>query len=415
MPASKVPASNGLAQARVRRGRFQGIITGLRGGRLTATATAGVGGVRSHRVIFIDLARAMAVVLMVFGHTTSALLSDAYRVGDWVDIWAFQRGLTSGFFLLLAGLAFSVATSRHWSAHTYLSVALLKRLWRFVILIVLGYSLHFPVSHLADLATATDEQWRRLFAVDVLQMIGVTFIAVQALVMAARSRGAFTVAVLVVAAAIVVATPTVRNIDWVPVLPLSLGAYLSTETGSQFPLFPWSAYVLCGAALGQFYARWGAANPTAFANRGMLAPGVALIVLASFAEGLLGPLAAGASAWIPRDVLLRVGSCLLVLGLLAHASQRIARLPRVFGAVAQESLLVYFVHLCVVYGSIGNQGLYSFYGEALSPAVSVMVAIGVVVPMIGLAWLWNGLKHSRPAVAKRVKILAGIGLVVSLL
>ncbi len=392
-----------------------GIIGDRRGAPLTTSTSAGSGGVRSHRVIFIDLARAMAVVLMVFGHTFSALLSDAYRVGDWVDVWTFQRGLTSGFFLLLAGLAFSVATSRHWPAHTHVSVGLLKRLRRFVILIVLGYSLHFPVSHLADLATATDQQWRRLFAVDVLQMIGVTFIGVQALVMATRTRRAFTVAVLVVAAVIVVATPTVRDVDWVPLLPLSLVAYLSAATGSQFPLFPWSAYVLCGAALGQLYARWGASHPAVFANWGMLAPGVVLIALAAYIEGLLGPLAAGPSGWIPRDVLLRAGACLVVLSLLAHASQHIAQLPRVFGAVAQESLLVYFVHLCVVYGSVWNLGLDRVYGEALSPAASVMTAIAVVVPMIGLAWLWNGLKHSRPRVAKRVTVLAGIGLIVSLL
>lgn len=392
--------------------QVKSLIGGLRGSPLTASAASGV---RSHRVIFIDLARAIAVVLMVFGHTFSALLSDAYRVGAWVDVWTFQRGLTSGFFLLLAGLAFSVATSRHWSAHTTASVALLKRLRRFVILIVLGYSLHFPVSHLADLATATDQQWRRLFAVDVLQLIGVTFIAVHVVVMAARTRRAFTVAVLVAAAAIVVATPTIRDIDWVPLLPLSLVGYLSTETGSQFPLFPWSAYVLCGAAIGQLYARWGAAHPTAFANWGMLAPGVVLIVLAFYVERLLGPLAAGASGWLPRDVLLRAGSCLVALGILAHASQRITQLPRVFGAVAQESLLVYFVHLCVVYGSVWNRGLYCSYGEALSPAASVMTAIAVVVPMIALAWLWNGLKHSRPRVAKRVTAMAGIGLIVSLL
>ena len=222
-------------------------------------------------------------------------------------------------------------------------------------------------------------------------------------------------AVLVVAAAIVVVTPTVRDIDWVPRLPLSLGAYLSTGTGSQFPLFPWSTYVLIGVALGQIYARWGAAHPTVFANRGMLAPGVALIALASLVDWLLGPLAAGESGWIPRDVLLRAGSCLLILGMLAHACQYIVQLPRVVGAVAQESLLVYFVHLCIVYGSIWNPGLFRFYGEALSPAASVMTAIAVVVPMIALAWLWNGLKHSRPVVAKRVTIMAGIGLIVSLL
>jgi uncharacterized membrane protein len=357
----------------------------------------------------------MAVVLMVFGHTSSALLSDAYRVGDWVEVWAFQRGLTSGLFLLLAGLAFSVATSRHWPAHTHMSGALLKRLRRFAILLVLGYSLHFPVSHLVDLVTATDQQWRRLFAVDVLQMIGVTFIGVQALVFVARTRRVFTVAALVVAAAIVVATPIVRDIDWVPLAPLSLVAYVSTATGSQFPLFPWSAYVLIGAALGQCYARWGASHPRAFANWGMLAPGAALIVLAFYIEGLLGPLAAGVSGWIPRNVLLRAGSCLVVLSILAHASQRIRQLPRVFGAVAQESLLVYFVHLCVVYGSVWNRGLYRSYGEALTPVQAVMTAIAVVLPMIALAWYWNRLKHGRPAVAARVRVLAGIGLFVALL
>lgn len=147
----------------------------------------------------------------------------------------------------------------------------------------------------------------------------------------------------------------------------------------------------------------------------MLAPGAALIVLAFYIEGLLGPLAAGVSGWIPRNVLLRAGSCLVVLSILAHASQRIRQLPRVFGAVAQESLLVYFVHLCVVYGSVWNRGLYRSYGEALTPVQAVMTAIAVVLPMIALAWYWNRLKHGRPAVAARVRVLAGIGLFVALL
>lgn len=52
---------------------------------------------------------------------------------------------------------------------------------------------------------------------------------------------------------------------------------------------------------------------------------------------------------------------------------------RVFmaAAVAQESLLIYFVHLCIVYRSIWNDGLYQLYGEALPPAARwVSVAIG---------------------------------------
>ena len=68
----------------------------------------------AHRVIFIDLVRALAVAFMLYGHTASALLAPGYQVGRWFDIWQFQRGLTSSLFLLLGGFAFSIATSRRW-------------------------------------------------------------------------------------------------------------------------------------------------------------------------------------------------------------------------------------------------------------------------------------------------------------
>ena len=381
---------------------------------MTASGSPVVG-VHAHRVIFIDLARALAVVLMVCGHTSSALLSNAYRTGGWVEVWTFQRGLTSALFLLVAGFAFSVATARHWPEHVRLSVALLKRLRRFGFLIVLGYALHFPVSHVAELATATGEQWRSFLAVDVLQMIGVAFVAVQALVMIGRTRRAFTILTFVLAAAVVVAAPSVRGIDWAPLLPLSIAAYLSPATGSQFPLFPWAAFVLIGAGAGQLYARWGAAHLTAFANRVMLTPGVVLIVGASSVEGFFARAQTGSWSWIPGDVLVRTGSCLIILGILAHASRYIVQLPRIFGAVAQESLVVYFAHLCVVYGSIWNRGLYDFYAEALTPAATVMTVLAVVAPMIALAWAWNRLKHARPRVAGFVSVAAGVGLVALLL
>ena len=79
---------------------------------------------RGHaRVIFIDLARALAAVFMLYGHTVSALLAPRYQTGTWFDIWVFQRGLTSTLFLLLSGFAFSIATGRHWSSHGQLSWA----------------------------------------------------------------------------------------------------------------------------------------------------------------------------------------------------------------------------------------------------------------------------------------------------
>ena len=175
---------------------------------------------------------------MLYGHTVSALLAPRYQTGTWFDIWVFQRGLTSRLFLLLSGFAFSIATGRHWASHTQFSPAVLKRLRRFSLFVVLGYALHFPVQRFVDLPSATPEQWRSFLAVDVLQLIGVTFIGVQALVLVSRSRRAFAWTAFLLALVAVLVAPLFWGVDWARRLPLSLAAYLSPSAGSQFPCLP---------------------------------------------------------------------------------------------------------------------------------------------------------------------------------
>jgi len=218
------------------------------------------------------------------------------------------------------------------------------------------------------------------------------------------------------AAAVVIAAPAVWRVEWSGTVPLALASYLSSSTGSQFPLFPWAAFVLLGAGIGQMYARWGAAHLRAFANWGMLVPGAVLVAVA--ANMSVGPEATAVVEqwnWLPGQLLLRTGVCLVILGVLAHASDHLGQLPHVFGAVAQESLVVYFVHLCIVYGSVWNRGLYQFYGEALSLPATILVVVTVAVPMIALAWYWNGLKHTRPRAAQWVSAVTGGVLVARLL
>jgi uncharacterized membrane protein len=370
------------------------------------------GGVHSRRVIFIDLARALAAVFMLYGHTVSALLHPRYQTGTWFDIWLFQRGLTSTLFLLLSGFAFSIATGRHWSSHGQRSPADLRRIRRFSLFILLGYALHFPVARFADLAFATPERWRSFLAVDVLQLIGATFIGVQILVMLTRSRRVFGWTSLAVAVAVILLTPWFWRVDWTSRLPLSIAAYLSPSSGSQFPLFPWSAYVLLGAALGQWYLRWGTARLDWYANVALFAPGLALVTLAFLVDGILGT-----QAWesVPNQVALRMGASLVLLALVARGSQHITRLPHIFGAVAQETLLIYFVHLCIVYGSVWNRGLAQVYGPTLGPGQTVVFVVTLLTAMFGLALYWNWWKHTRPRVARWTALVVGGLLVYRLL
>lgn len=353
---------------------------------------------------------------MLYGHTASALLAPQYQTGRWFDIWQFQRGLTSSLFLLLGGFAFSVATSRRWTSHTRWSPAILKRIRRFALFVLLGYALHLPASRFVEVLAADEARWRAFLAVDVLQLIGVSFILIQLLVPVTRSRWVFMVATTILAAAAVLATPVAWTIDWSRLVPPAVAAYFSPASGSLFPVFPWIGFILLGAGLGQIYARWGASDLSVFAQRALVAPGVLLllaaIALRPRAEALFGP---GPGIFIPAEVMLRIGTCLIILAGFAYLSRRIHHLPHIFGAVAQESLLIYFVHLCIVYGSVWNLGLAQLYGASRTPAQTILFVFLVVTSMAGLAWYWNWFKHVRPRAARVVSYVVGALLLARLL
>jgi hypothetical protein len=135
-------------------------------------------------------------------------------------------------------------------------------------------------------------------------------------------------------------------------------------------------------------------------------------VLRPLASGLFG---GGQWTFIPPEVLVRAGTCLVILGIVAHGSRLIDTLPRVFGAVAQETLLIYFVHLCIVYGSIWSAGLYQLYGTTLAPLQVLAVVLTLIAAMTALAWQWNWLKHTSPRLARTISIVVLVLLVAPLL
>jgi acyltransferase len=375
----------------------------------------GLPGAHAHRVIFIDLARALAVFFMLYGHTIDALLAPGYRAGVWFDAWQFQRGLTSSLFLILSGFAFSIATGRHWGSHVHVGPPWWRRVRRFAWFVFLGYALHAPVGRMIDLKYATPEAWRTFFAVDVLQLIGMTFIGVQCLVIATRTRDRFTQVAFALAVVFVAVSPLLWSIDWTPWLPLWASAYLSPALGPSlplFPAFPWSAFILVGAGLGQIYSRWSGSSLDAFANRVLIGPGAAMVA-AGYGVSLL-PFAIfdqGARSLQPLDMLIRTGACMVILGIIAYGSQRVVRLPRVFSAVAQETLVIYFFHLCVIYGSAWSIGLLQVYGPTLGPGKTALTVAALVLAMSGMAWWWNWLKHSRPRLARYTALGACVALV----
>ena len=355
----------------------------------------------AHRVIFIDLGRFLALVFMLYGHTVSALMAPEYQRGTWFEVWNFQRGLTSSLFLLLSGFAFSIATSKRWTSHQSFSPAVFKRTRRFALFLLLGYAIHFPVPRFSMLTTLTEEQWRSFTQVDVLQLIGATFLIVQALVFVVKSRRMFTIAVCVLAALVLALTHPIWVIDWWQILPGWLAAYLSPARGSLFPLFPWATYVLLGAGMGQIYVSWGAARLSSYTMYALYVPGVVLSALGwGLAQIEHAPWGTDAWNFMPIQVAIRIGACLIILAAIARASQRLTRLPRFFAAVAQETLPIYFVHLMIVYGSIWNRGMAMRYAASLGPMATLFCVLCLLASMAALGWYWHWLKHAHSTLAK---------------
>ena len=82
-------------------------------------------------------------------------------------------------------------------------------------------------------------------------------------------------------------------------------------------------------------------------------------------------------------------------------------LPHMFGAVAQESLLIYGLHLFIVFGSIWAPGLISIYGPTRTPAQLLPIVAFLISSMMLAAYGWNWLKHSHRRVAWWSSIAVG--------
>lgn len=345
------------------------------------------------------------MLLMVQGHTIDAVLADGYRSSDSFLWWTAARGLTACLFLVASGFAFALSTFR--AGDRARPTRRLGR--RVVVLLVLAYALHFPSASVWELSSLAVERWRGFLIVDVLQCIAMTLLLLQLLARVARTPLRFAVTGMAGCGAIVALTPWVWSIEWSAHWPTAVAAYLSPEVGSPFPLFPWTAYSLLGAAIGTVYLLSSAAPSMLNASRLLVTLG-AIFIAASFMAPMADarPLGAG-NLWStsPASFLLHGGLVCLVLGAIASVSPFLTGWRWLIEPLARHSLLIYAVHLCIVYGSVWNAGLYQIQGHTLSLSAALAWVGGLWVFSACLAIAWAASVYRAPVAANIARAAAG--------
>ena len=334
--------------------------------------------------MFVDVLRIIASLQMISGHTLDSLLLPAWEQGPVFAKYTWFRGLTSVAFLLVAGVAYYLATIRRFEAHKASPGGSARRFRRGVDLILISYALRVPWTMLTHNMEATSRHMDWFLTCGVLQCIGVTLLALEAMTWLARRPNQVVVGASVLAVALVVAAPVLDTIT--PTGPSRvLLNYVTHRGGSSFPLAPWAAYMLGGVGLGAFVLPQGADTPmwSRLTRLGLLAAGCWAAYYGLKPLDL--PFVTDATTYSARPVAIfdRLSGILVMLAGLAVVCQPIKRLPPLFAILSGETLALYVIHLILLYhppfilaARVGRSSLE--LGPAL--AMSATMIVSTVLP-----------------------------------
>ena len=352
---------------------------------------------KKNRIIFIDLLRAFAVLQMVQGHTVDVLLSNDYRNFDSTvfSIWFFMRGMTAPIFLFTSGTVFTYLLRLSHDSF-FKNPRVKKGVYRFFLLVGLGYLIRFPSFNIIDFSEVTPIQWSIFFAVDVLQLIGFGILIILMLAFISEKIGNKDNIVFLLGAVFFFGIwPLVAQIPWSNYFPLPLAAYLYQDHGSLFPLFPWVGFLLTGAILGSYLAQ----NPAIFKTTQFsfkLARIGAILIFLFVILKLVETNTQNEAIKYWTDsyglISLRVGFVLILNSLVSFISLKLNSIPKLLVLIGRNTLLIYVVHLIILYGSAWTPGLILIFDKNLNVWNTVGTAFLMIVSMTLLVILIHRLK-----------------------
>ena len=337
---------------------------------------------KKNRIIFIDLMRAFAVIQMVQGHTVDVLLSNNYRDmnSPLFSLWFFMRGMTAPIFLFTAGTVFTYLfklVNEPFATNPRVK----KGIKRFFLLVFLGYLLRYPAPSIFNFSSVSTDAWKNFFAVDVLHLIGFGILFLMALLLIGEK---FKINDYIIFAAGTLLFfglyQPFSYINWLNYLPVWMADYFYNGSGSNFPLFPWAGYVIAGGVLGSYLARHPAIFKSIKFSFWLAGIGAGFIVLALLGTELEILLYGHSNFWTtsPNLTFYRLGIVLLLNSIVSIIALKVESIPRIFILIGRNTLLIYVVHLTILYGSAWNPGLISILDKSLD----VCNTIGMTLLML---------------------------------
>ena len=334
---------------------------------------------RANRELYIDVFRGLMALAMVQGHVFDTLLHPLARAQPWYLFQQIFHGSTAPGFLFASGFVAGLPRAPlSWRA-------MRRRARRLLFVLGVGYALRLPYLSLWKILNeGTPAERAAAVACDALHAIAVSQLFVLLLQRLFGRRwvwAAGATALLVTAV-----SPWAWRPELASALPLPLAAYVSPlRAPSQFPLFPYAAFVLAGTVAGAALGR----QDDLVRHRRALRWGGGLMAAGAL---LSWPLRNLVDFWGPSPayVLLRLGGLLLVLRAVEGLTALAPRLVRPLALLGHETLLVYVLHLLLLYGGVlGTAPLSPWVGQLGFGGAALVLALMLPALLLAAAcWRW---------------------------
>lgn len=365
------------------------------------------------RLRFIDMARSIAILLMLEGHFVDVALVDEARRPGWAPyaVWNYIRGLTAPVFFTVTGLVFAFLLCRHGGEPDFFRLVRVRRgLLRAVELLFWGYVIQLDLRRLPDYLAGNFGSWP--FAFHVLQCIGVGLLLMIGLFGLRRWSGVGPTWLWFAGGGVVVylggvvlgAVPAATGFpagapDWLR-NPFK-GPY------SVFPVAPWLAFTAYGAAAGALLRHYEdrvrqPAFPLIFLGAGLAMCTVGWHVDQASARliGLLpGFEAVPPATWFH----LRAGEAFLFIGLLLAWENRFGIRESWFLVIGRNTFPIYVLHVIVLYGGLFGVGLSGWIRKSMGMGGALLGALVFLAAFAALAQLmppltawWRRRRAGRP-------------------
>jgi uncharacterized membrane protein len=347
---------------------------------------------RPPRIEVIDWLRGVAVVLMIMAHGMDAWLMPAAKTGAIYAVIRVGSGIPARLFLFLVGVSaaiqFESGLALGLNGGT-MRGRLVKRGLQVLALAYLFRLQEWLLSHCYG-------GWEALVKVDILNAIGVSMVMV-AVVASPRSGQRQILPSLGLAALFLAFATLVGPAHFPAWLPRPLTSYVGGQRPmAWFPLFPWGAWSLIGVAVGHLWAvasrdprrRKRTFTLTFVAGAAMTA---AVVIVRTIDPTVIH---------YPSELIMQMGPGIFfhrlgLIGILAGAGFLWCQFLRgrfsVLRQLGRTSLLIYWVHIELCYGSL----VYALRGRfGLGGAALLITILSLAMLALSLAKT----RYSRPLV-----------------